>query len=112
MADNLVLAGLLNGGWKDLEFLPFKPGIGIHWILQGTPAIALLKYAPGGRAPLHLHPAPETVLVLDGSQSDAFGTYHTGDFVLNHTGSRHEVFSEGGCVVLLQWAQPVQFLQA
>lgn len=110
MPDNLVLKTILDGGWSDLEFEPFKPGISIHWLLKGEPAIALLKYQPGASAPLHSHPAAETVFMLEGAQSDANGVYSAGDFVVNHQGSTHEVFSEHGCVALLQWAKPVQFL--
>ncbi|WP_420567997.1 cupin domain-containing protein [Thalassovita sp.] len=110
MPDNYVLSGILARGWADLPFEPFKPGITIHWLEQGEPAIALLKYEPGARAPLHFHPATESVLILEGAQSDAHGTYHAGDFVLNFKGTQHEVWSENGCVALLQWAKPVQFL--
>ncbi len=110
MPDNFVLSDIMAVGWKGLRFEPFKPGISIHWLAQGEPAVALLKYEPGARAPLHFHPATESVLILDGAQSDALGTYQAGDFVLNFKGSQHEVWSETGCVALLQRAKPVQFL--
>ncbi|MCV6598244.1 MAG: cupin domain-containing protein [Mangrovicoccus sp.] len=110
MAEHLVLRDLLAGGWRELEFAPFKPGITIHWLQQGEPAVALLRYAPGARAPLHLHEAVETILVLEGSQSDAFGDYEAGSYVINLPGSQHEVWSEHGCTVLLHWAKPVRFL--
>lgn len=110
MVDQLVLRDLLNGGWKALEFKPFKPGITAHWLLEGAPAIALLKYEPGARAPLHLHEGLETILILDGAQCDAQGSYKAGDFVTNTPGTSHEVWSDEGCVALLQWVKPVRFL--
>lgn len=110
MADSVVLKDLINGGWKDLPFEPFKPGIEVHFLLRGKPEIAILKYAPGASAPLHLHEAAESILMLDGCQSDARGTYCAGDFVINLEGSQHSVTSPKGCVALLQWAHPVTFL--
>lgn len=111
MVDSIRYTELLAGGWKHLEFQPFKPGIEVHFVLRGEPEIAILKYAPGAAAPLHLHPAPESILMLDGSQSDERGTYHAGDLVVNLPGSQHSVKSTDGCVALLQWAKPVEFLE-
>lgn len=110
MVDSVVLKGLINGGWKDLPFEPFKPGIEAHFLLRGEPEIAILKYAPGASAPLHLHQAAESILMLEGSQSDARGTYVAGDYVINMEDSQHSVSSPEGCVALLQWAKPVRFL--
>ena len=73
--------------------------------------MAILKYAPGASAPLHLHPAPESVLMLDGSQTDERGTYRAGDFVVNLPGSTHSLTSPNGCVALLHWSKPVEFLE-
>ena len=73
-------------------------------------SIALLRYAAGARVPLHEHPGLETVLVVEGSQSDERGTYKAGDLVLNPAGSRHSVWSTDGCVVLIQWEKPVRIL--
>lgn len=105
-----ALPGLLAGGWRDLPFAPFKPGIEIHTIRAADPAVALLRYAPGAAAPRHAHDGLETILVLEGAQSDERGTYTEGDFVLNPAGSEHSVWSDPGCVVLIQWEKPVRFL--
>lgn len=110
MLEPHIMKGLVDGGWRDLEFEAFKPGITVSWVLKGEPSIALLKYVPGAKAPLHLHVDVETILVLDGSQSDQHGVYTKGDFVVNPKGSQHAVTSEDGCVVLLQWAKPVEFI--
>ena len=110
MTDPEYLKGLLNGGWRDLEFEPFNTGITAHWLSRSCPQIAILRYEPGASAPLHQHVGTETILVLDGSQSDERGTYGKGDMVINPPGTRHSVRSPEGCVVLLHWDKPIEFL--
>lgn len=111
MTEPLNIAGLLTGGWRDLTFAPFREEIEIAWLCEGEPGIAVLRYAPGASVPLHIHPDVEMILVLDGAQSDASGTYRAGDVVINPPGSQHSVFSDEGCVVLLTWSKPVVFVQ-
>ena len=110
MTNPIVLQDLLNGGWKDLPFQPFKEGVEIYSIVQGEPALALLKYAPGASVPHHFHTDLETIFILAGSQSDDSGTYRAGTLIANPKGSSHSVHSDQGCVVLIQWTKPVQFL--
>jgi anti-sigma factor ChrR (cupin superfamily) len=110
---SLNFAGLLAGGWRDLAFEPFRDGIAIHWLLKGgpeAPSVAILKYQPGAGAPRHRHPGLETVIVLEGSQSDENGTYPAGTVVLNPIGSEHSIWTGEGCVVLIQWSLPIVFL--
>lgn len=45
MTKSVVLKNILSGGWKDLAFQPFKEGVEIYSIIEGEPALALLKYA-------------------------------------------------------------------
>ncbi|MGV6848939.1 MAG: cupin domain-containing protein [Marinibacterium sp.] len=110
MLDPKRLNGLLTGGWAALPFTPFRDGITACRLLDGAPAIAVLRYEKGARVPLHEHVGAEMIVVLDGSQSDENGTYLQGDVVINPPGSRHSVWSEDGCVVLLHWARPVRFI--
>ena len=108
-----AFAGLLAGGWRDLPFEPFRKGIDIHWLMRGGsdgPSAALLKYEPGAGAPRHRHPALETVIVLEGSQSDENGHYPAGSMVLNPAGTEHSSWTSEGCVVLIQWSLPIIFL--
>jgi anti-sigma factor ChrR (cupin superfamily) len=112
MLEPTILKDLLSGGWTQLSFAPFREGIAISSLLESSPAIAVLRYDPGARVPLHEHTGAETILVLDGSQSDEKGTYVKGDMVINLAGSRHSVWSDDGCVVLLHWAEPVRFIDA
>jgi anti-sigma factor ChrR (cupin superfamily) len=109
-----LYSGLLSGGWRTLDFVPFREGIEAHWIEKAAdsmaPAVALLKYAAGARAPRHRHAGLETIIVLEGCQSDENGAYAAGAVVLNAEGSEHSVWSEDGCVVLINWARPVVFI--
>jgi len=110
MTDPLHLPALLTGGWRDAAFAPFRAGVEIAWLKEGTPGVALLRYEPGASVPLHEHPEVEMILVLDGAQSDERGTYGAGDVILNPKGSQHSVWSDEGCVVLIHWSEPVRFL--
>lgn len=97
--------------WRDLPFEAFREGVDIHHIRQDSPAVAILRYAPGARVPLHVHTGLETILVLDGVQSDERGDYPKGALILNPKGTRHSVWSETGCAVLIQWERPVEILE-
>jgi anti-sigma factor ChrR (cupin superfamily) len=110
MADPIQLRGLLGGGWRDLAFRHFRDGVEIHPICTGEPAVALLRYAPGAGVPRHLHTGMETILVLEGSQSDDTGCHRAGTLLINPEGTAHRVWTDEGCVVLIQWNRPVQFL--
>lgn len=110
MPDPKVIAGLLPQAWADMEFEPFREGVEICHLWQGGPDVALLRYAPGASVPRHRHMGLETILVLTGSQSDDFVTYEAGALVFNPVGSVHRVWSDPGCVVLIQWERPVEFV--
>lgn len=106
------LDALLPGGWRDAVYEPFRDGVEISPIVNGEPAVALLRYAPGAGVPRHRHMGLETILVLDGVQCDERGDYAAGTLMLNPEGSEHSVWSVTGCVVLIQWAKPVEFVAA
>ncbi len=72
--------------------------------------VALLRYAPGARVPRHRHGGDEHIFVLEGAQSDERGIYPPGSYVCNRAGTIHDVFSEHGCLVLIHWLGPVEFL--
>lgn len=131
MSANTTIPGLLLGAWQEQDFQPFREGVEICTLHEGVqrlstpepvldtnsgagsgdqPAIALLRYQPGACVPRHRHPGIETILVLAGSQSDEAGRYATGSLVINPVGSEHSVWSDDGCVVLIQWDKPVQFV--
>lgn len=110
MPDPLHVPGLLAGGWRDAPFEPFREGVEIARLLSGPPDVALLRYAPGASVPRHRHAGLETIVVLDGEQSDERGDYPAGSLVLNPEGSVHSVWSRPGCVVLIAWERPVVFV--
>ena len=105
------LPGMLAGGWHDLPFAPFRDGVDICDLTPGYPKLALLRYAPGAAVPRHRHRGLETILVLEGSQSDEAGHYPAGSLMLNPEGTEHAVRSDEGCVVLIQWERPVDMLE-
>ena len=105
---------LAAGGWKELEFGPFRDGVTLHWIkpFEGDqPGVALLKYEAGAVVPRHRHEGLETILVLHGTQSDESGDYGAGTYIVNAAGTEHSVWSDTGCVVLIQWDRPVTIFE-
>lgn len=73
--------------------------------------VALLKYEPGTSTRRHIHTGDEHIFVLEGSQSDENGHYPKGSYVVNPKGREHKVYSQEGCVVLIHWIAPVQFIE-
>ena len=53
----------------------------MHWLLKGgpvEPSVAILNYEPGAGVPRHRHVGLETIVVLEGTQSDENGDYAAG----------------------------------
>jgi anti-sigma factor ChrR (cupin superfamily) len=95
-----------------LPWQPFRLGIEIYPLSQNPETgyqVALLRYQAGAVVPRHYHPGYEHILVLSGTQQDEQGQYSAGEFVINAPGSRHQVTSPEGCIVLIFWEQPVVF---
>lgn len=95
------------------NFLPFRPGVEIARLYQNDAtgaSAAVLRYAPGASVPEHIHQGYEHVIVLEGEQRDHRGSYPAGTLVVNPPGTRHTVTSPGGCIALLIWQNPVQFV--
>ena len=98
---------------RNLEFGPFREGIEIARLYAGgpnEPSAAILRYAPGARGPEHRHSGYEHIYVLEGSQEDERGVYEAGTLVVNPPGTSHRVSSKIGCVVLVIWQSPVEFV--
>jgi anti-sigma factor ChrR (cupin superfamily) len=112
-AGQLAWPGLVAGGWRSLAYEPFREGIEVHWLVKGgadAPSLAVLAYRPGAAVPRHRHVGGETIVVLDGAQSDENGRYAAGAVVVNPPGTEHSVWSDEGCVVLIRWDRPVALL--
>lgn len=97
--------------WQEqIPWQPFRESISIHQLYcdaKTGASAALLRYDAGAKVPLHEHQGYEHIFVLDGSQQDFQGEYGKGSLVINPPGTRHEVFSKGGCIVLIIWEKPV-----
>jgi len=101
-------AGPAEPGW-----MPFRTGVEIKRLFRHPVTgyeVAMLRYAPGAAAPLHRHTADEHIYVLAGSQRDERGQFGAGSYVYNAAGTCHSVRSDEGCVVLIHWLAPVEFL--
>lgn len=62
----------------------------------------LLRVAPGGRLPAHVHAAAEHLYVVAGSAEQDGRRLRTGDYVHSPAGSRHgDAVSPTGCLVLV-----------
>jgi len=110
MTKPFSVPALVSGGWSTLEFEFFRERVEICRLVEGEPELALLRYAPGASVPRHRHVGLETILVLEGTQSDENGTYEAGSLMVNPVDSVHSVWSNDGCVVLIQWDKPVVFV--
>jgi anti-sigma factor ChrR (cupin superfamily) len=111
-AQSLVIAELAARARRgDFPFVPYYPGVEIYRFYgeETGPSAMLLRYQPGARVPQHSHPAYEHIYVLTGEQADERGVYGEGTLVVNAPGSRHDVWSDPGCVVLVIREQPVVF---
>ena len=93
---------------------PYKKGVDIFRLYgDGVtgPTAALLRYREHGEVPLHEHVGYEHILILSGSQRDESGIYPEGTFVINPPGTRHQVYSDAGCIVLAIYEKPVEFVE-
>jgi anti-sigma factor ChrR (cupin superfamily) len=94
--------------WK-----PFREGVDIHHLYgDGVhgPSAALIRYRGAARVPMHEHGGYEHVLVLSGSQRDQNGVARAGTLTINPPGTRHELVSDDGCIVLAIYEKPVKFI--
>lgn len=91
---------------------PFRDGVDICPLYRGAQGMssALLKYAPGAQVPTHRHAGYEHIFVLQGAQRDERGDYAAGSIVINAPDSTHSVASPEGCIVLVVWELPVEFI--
>jgi len=98
---------IASGPWEVL-----RTGVEIQYLhnMPDAPVAALLRYAPGATVPAHRHTGAEYIYILSGSQRDASGVYTAGSFQVNPPGTTHELASDTGCVLLIIWQSPVEFL--
>jgi predicted ChrR family anti-sigma factor len=99
----------LGYDYQSLPWQPFHSGVEIHRLYgnDNGAAAALLKYEAGATVPKHSHSGYEHILILEGTQSDENGTYEVGTLVINPPNTKHNVYSQDGCIVLIIWEKPV-----
>ena len=70
--------------------------------LSTDESIKIVKMDPGTTVPLHSHQGKEYILVLEGSFSDEYGTYHKGNLQINDFNVKDKPFSsdKNGCICL------------
>ncbi|MFT3924222.1 MAG: cupin domain-containing protein [Myxococcales bacterium] len=114
LAEATVIAlSSLRSDTANYDWFDFRPGVK-KLILSGTPEsrhVSVLWYGAEGKpgaVPLHYHDKTESIFVIEGSQSDAKGTYGKGSFYFNPPGSGHNVFDSSG-LFLLSYAAPPDF---
>jgi anti-sigma factor ChrR (cupin superfamily) len=98
----------------ELPWETLRPGVDIHWIYrdgEDGAALALIRFQPGGRVPLHEHRGYEHILVLSGSQTDENGPLAAGSLMVHAPGTRHSIVSEEGCLVLAMYERRVRFVE-
>ena len=102
-----IEALIQHGPWEVL-----REGIEIQYLhrVPAQPVAALLRYQSGARVPAHRHVGVEFVHILSGSQRDANGVYRAGSFKVNLPDTVHDLVSDDGCLVLIIWEAPVQFV--
>ena len=99
----------LGYNYQSLPWESFHPGVEIYRLYNGDSgaSAALLRYKAGATVPQHSHSGFEHILILEGTQSDESGTYEVGTLVINSPNTKHNVYSQDGCVVLIIWEKPV-----
>ena len=97
----------------EIPWKPFRDGVEIHHLYgDGVhgPSAALLRYKKAAHVPLHEHGGYEHIIVLSGSQKDQNGEAVAGTLTINQPGTRHELVSDAGCIVLAIYEKPVKFV--
>ena len=68
----------------------------------GSEHVALVRWAPGTRFQAHTHWGGEEILVLEGTFSDEYGDYPAGSWLRSPHLSRHQPFSDEGCLIYVK----------
>lgn len=102
--------------YVDIAALPCQPtrfpGIDCKILMENKATglqTMLMRWAPGARLPYHEHVAVEQTFVLEGSFSDQDGTCRAGNYVWRRAGSRHDAWTDEGCLVLAFFLEPNTF---
>lgn len=100
------IRGLVGRSLKDIRWRWLAPGVWDHPLPLSSGArgdLRLVKIAPGKTMPEHGHGGTEMTLVLGGSYTDRFGTFHTGDVADLTDEVEHQPVADpkDGCICLI-----------
>ncbi len=71
----------------------------------------LLKFEAGATYPAHNHPGGEEIFVLEGDIKLGKDHLYAGDYLYTSPNGKHAVWSEKGCIVLVNVPQAVEILK-
>lgn len=71
----------------------------------------LLKFEAGATYPAHNHPGGEEIFVIEGDIKLGKDHLQAGDYLYTPPNGKHAVWSENGCVVLVNVPQAVEILK-
>ena len=94
--------------WAPTRF----PGIEAKTLMENKAtgmSTVLMRWAKGAKLPRHEHVAIEQTYVMEGSLADHDGVCRAGQYVWRRPGSRHEAWTDEGCLVLAFFIQPNTF---
>lgn len=105
---------------QQLEWQPLnEPGVSGVYVkvlrfdeqTRRAPTI-LLKFDAGATYPAHNHPGGEEVFVLEGDIKLGKDHLYAGDYLYTPPDGKHAVWSQTGCIVLLNVPQEVEIIKA
>ena len=106
----------LDSTYVDVEKLPWAktrfPGIETKMLMENKAtgmSTQLMRWAPGARLPRHEHVEIEQSYVIQGSLADHAGVCRAGQYVWRSAGSRHDAWTDEGCLVLAFFLKPNTF---
>jgi anti-sigma factor ChrR (cupin superfamily) len=94
--------------WTKMRFAGIEAKVLMENKATGMSTV-LMRWAPGARLPQHEHVAIEQTYVIEGSFSDHAGTCRAGNYVWRKPGSRHDAWTDEGCLMLAFFIKPNTF---
>jgi quercetin dioxygenase-like cupin family protein len=71
-----------------------------------------LKFEPGATYPAHNHPGGEEVFVIEGDVKLDKDRLSSGDYLYTPPQGKHAIWSERGCILLVNVPEEVEILKA
>ena len=103
---------LSSGGLDKLRWVQLGKALRVAplHVADASRDTAIYDIRAGGRMPEHEHRGEEITVLLQGSFSDAAGSYTRGDFVVRHAGEAHEptATQDMDCICLVCLERPVR----